>query len=355
MFGRASQLLVTAAAAMMPVAAAAQDAAGVDRAPAAASVRTIDLRIASEPSVTLAGTLHLPAGGTRAYPLAVLIQGHGRNGRYGFAEIIKRLTADGTAAFVYDKRGVEQSTGTFTEDLRRLGADATAVVAALRKRPEVDGRRIILVGHSQGGVIAPAVAAADPSIAAVITIAGSVGDGMSYLSRALRDQMIARGMSAANADAVVTASTTLLQARVERRDEATVAPLRAAVVQRFEAAGLPRSQAEGALAMIDVPEAWDIDKLRSASDLAALRVPVLAIFGGKDPMVIATSEAPAARAALARNPRGEVVVLDRMSHWFQDGAVTGTQEEFATLGPNLGSPRIVALIGDWVRRVVAQP
>ena len=101
--------------------------------------------------------------------------------------------------------------------------------------------------------------------------------------------------------------------------------------------------------MIDVPEAWNANKLRSASDLKALRIPVLAIFGTRDHLVIAADEAPAARAALASNPRARVVVLDGLSHWFQEGAVTGTAEEVAKLGPNAGSPRLVALVGDWLR------
>lgn len=319
------------------------------------ALRTVEVKVASEPGVILAGTLHLPAGVKSPPPVAVLLQGHGKNGRHGFGEIIKRLLADGIAAFAFDKRGVEQSTGTHTEDLTRLTVDGQAVVAALRRRSDVDGRRILLIGHSQGGTIAPAIAAADPQIAGIALLAGSVGDGLPYLSRAIRDQLLNRGMPVPAADAIVAAATELLQARVERRDEATITPLRNALVARFEAAGLPRPQAEGALAMIDVPEAWNIDKLRSASDLAAVRAPVLAVFGGKDPMVIARSEAPAARTALANNRQAQVVVLDGLSHWFQEGAVTGDAEEFAKLGPNAGSPRLVALVGDWVRDVVRRP
>ena len=98
--------------------------------------------------------------------------------------------------------------------------------------------------------------------------------------------------------------------------------------------------------MIDVPEAWKANKLRSASDLKALHIPVLAIFGTKDTVV---DDAPAARAALASNRRARVVVLDGLGHSFQEGAVTGTSDEVSKLGPYLGSPRLVALVGDWLR------
>lgn len=315
-----------------------------------------DVRIPSEPGVVLAGTLYLPAGrGNGPLPLAVLIQGHGPNGRGGYPEIIKRLTADGIAALEYDKRGIGQSTGVYVEDLQRLTADATAAVAAMRRRTGIDGRRIALVGQSQGGVIAPAVAAADPSIAAVVTLGGSVGDGLPYLRRALHSQMLAAGRPEAAVVPAVDAAAALLQARMDGKDVQTITRLRAALLERLEATGFARPQAEAALAMIDTEEAWKVGKLRSASDLRALDIPVLAVFGTKDPLVVASVEAPAARTALAGNPRARVVVLEGLSHWFQEGAVTGGQEEVSRLGPNLGSPRLVALVGDWLRDALAPP
>lgn len=308
-----------------------------------------DVRIASEPGVVLAGTLHLPSkSGQAPFPLVVLIQGHGPNGRGGFPQIVKALTEQGIAALEYDKRGIGQSSGIYQEDLERLTADAAAAVAAMRRRPDIDGRRIALVGHSQGGVIAPAVAAADPTIAGVVMLAGSVGDGLPYLRGALIRQMIAAGRSEAVATPAIDAAITLLQARIDGKDAGTVARLRAVVVDRFEAAGFPRQQAEGALAMIDTEEARGAGNLRSATDLRAIHGPVLAVFGTKDPLVIASDEAPKARLALANNPQGQVIVLDGLSHWFQEGAITGGEDEVARLGPNAGSPRLVHLVVDWL-------
>jgi pimeloyl-ACP methyl ester carboxylesterase len=309
-----------------------------------------EVRISSEPGVVLAGTLHLPAGHRKGpYPLAVLIGGHGPNGRGGFSEIIKRLTADGIAALEYDKRGTGQSTGTYEEDSYLLAADAAAAVAAMRHRSDIVGSRIALVGHSQGGVVAPAAAAADPNIAAVVTLAGNVGDGLPYVRRGIYRQMMKMIPSGrdALASAAVDAVMALLQARVDSRDAETIARLRANAVDRFEAAGIPRPQGEQALTMIDVPETWKANKFRSASDLKALHIPVLAIYGTKDPMAL--DDAPAAQAALASNRRARVVMLDGLGHSFQEGAVTGTPDEVSNLGPYLGSPRLVTLVGDWLR------
>jgi alpha-beta hydrolase superfamily lysophospholipase len=153
----------------------------------------VDVRMPSEPGVVLAGTLHMPSRPVRGpMPLAVFIQGHGRNGRGGFPVLIKRLNAEGIAALEYDKRGIGQSTGIYREDLYRLTADAAAAVAAMRRRPDIDPRRIVLIGHSQGGVIARG-GGRRSGIAAVVMLAGSVGDGLPYLRGALRRQMILAG------------------------------------------------------------------------------------------------------------------------------------------------------------------
>ena len=322
----------------------AQQAQTVD--PAA---RATEIRISSEPGVVLAGTLYLPKGQSKGpYPVAVLITGHGPGGRGNYSEIIKRLTADGIAALEYDKRGTGQSTGTFEEDSYRLAADAAAAVAAMRHRSDIVGSRIALVGHSGGGVIASAVAAADPEIAAVVTLAGNVGDGLPYLRKGIFRQVVKMtGGREALAGQAVDAVMALLQARVDNANAETITRLRANVVDRFEATGFPRPQAEQALAMIDVPEAWKASKLRSASDLKALHIPVLAIYGTKDPMAL--DDAPAARAALASNRRARIVMLDGLGHSFQEGEVTGTPNEVSNLGPYLGSPRLVTLVGDWLR------
>lgn len=309
-----------------------------------------EVRFSSEPGVDLVGTLYLPNGPSKGpYPVAVLITGHGPGGRGNYSEIIKRLTADSIAALEYDKRGTGRSTGTYEEDSYRLAADAAAAVAAMRHRPDIVGSRIALVGHSGGGVIAPAVAAADPDIAAVVTLAGSVGDGLPYVRKGIYRQMMkmTAGGREALAGPAVDAVMALLQARVDSKDAEKISSLRANAVDRFEAAGFPRPQAEQALAMIDVPEAWKGSKLRSASDLKALHMPVLAIYGTKDPMAV--DDAPAARSALESNRRARVVMLDGLGHSFQEGEVTGTPEEVSSLGPYLGSPRLATLVSDWLR------
>lgn len=91
-------------------------------------------------------------------------------------------------------------------------------------------------------MIAPAAAAGDPDIAAVVTLAGNVGDGLPYVRKGLYRQMMK--MVVDGRDTLVGPATdaamTLLQARVDGRDAATISRLRANAVDWFEAAGFSR-------------------------------------------------------------------------------------------------------------------
>jgi len=112
----------------------------------------LDVRIPSDPGVVLAGTLRLPRGrGPGPFPIAVTLVGSGPGGRRTYALLSDRLLADGIATLEYDKRGTGQSTGEFLDTIPLMGRDATAAVAWLRARPDIDGSRIALVGMSQGG------------------------------------------------------------------------------------------------------------------------------------------------------------------------------------------------------------
>lgn len=310
--------------------------------------------IPSDPGIVLAGTLRTPVGrGAGPFPIAICIQGHGPNGRGGFNILMDRLLADGIATLDYDKRGIGQSTGTYSEDPDGLTRDAQAAVAAMRRRAAIDGARIALVGHSQGGVIAPTVAAADPRIAAVVTFAGPVGDGIEMFRRSLHDDLIASGHEEAKVKPLVEASMALLRARVGHAGADIIRPLQAAVIDGLVANGFTREQAAGALAKFDTDETYAITRFSSASDLRSLHIPVLELFGSLDPIVRAPGNAAAARAALAQNPRGKVVVFEGLSHWFKEGAKTGSEAENAKLGANIGSPRAVARVGDWLTDVFA--
>src|ERR1700747_2929615 len=119
-------------------------------------------------------------------PAAVLITGlspHERNNGDApwmpFRDIADALTRAGIGILRVDDRGIGKNTG----DNRKFTSidkadDGATEVTWLRTQPGIDPKRIMLVGYSEGGMIAPMVAAKDPSIAALVTLAGPGVPGM---------------------------------------------------------------------------------------------------------------------------------------------------------------------------------
>ena len=136
----------------------------------------------------LAGTLLLPKNGARPFPVVVTSTGSGQQTRdepvpfqnlkdyRPFRQIAEHLASRGIAVRRVDDRGVGDSTG--LETLEQVTTfdfadDVRAQVTYLRTRREIDPTRIAIIGHSEGGIIAPMVAASDPKIAAIVLMAGT--------------------------------------------------------------------------------------------------------------------------------------------------------------------------------------
>lgn len=115
----------------------------------------------------LAATLTIPEGINGKYPLVVMVHGSGPTDRDSNAKgmpmnIFKQLSdlvvAEGFASIRYDKRGVGGSKGDFYETgVHDLINDACAVVEFAKKHPNIDSENVILLGHSEGSIIAPFV------------------------------------------------------------------------------------------------------------------------------------------------------------------------------------------------------
>jgi len=128
----------------------------------------------------LTGTLTKPKTG-KLLPAAVLITGLSPAERNGgrppwmpLRDLSDALTRAGIAVLRVDDRGVGQSTGdhapstTFDE-----ADDVRTEVAWLRAQPRIDPKKIVLVGYSEGALIAAMVAAKDPAIAAIVSLDGT--------------------------------------------------------------------------------------------------------------------------------------------------------------------------------------
>jgi dienelactone hydrolase len=165
-------------------------------APPDGAYRAADVSIRAPQGHVLAGTLTTPLH-QKVVPAAVLITGLSPSNRNGgvppwipLRDLADSLTRAGIAVLRVDDRGVEKSTGdhapstTFDE-----ADDVQTEVAWLRSQPGIDPKRIALVGYSEGGLIAPMVAAKDPLIAAIVTLDGP-GTSGSDLARYQSSQVV---------------------------------------------------------------------------------------------------------------------------------------------------------------------
>jgi pimeloyl-ACP methyl ester carboxylesterase len=307
--------------------------------------------------VRLAGTLTLPPG-QGPFPAVVLIAGSGPNGRdeliFGhrpFLVLADYLTRHGIAVLRYDKRGIGESTGDYaTATSLDFAADADAAVAWLSTQPGIAARRVGLIGHSEGGLIAPMVAARDPSVAFMVLMAGPGVDGARVLAE--QGRLIAKAMGAKPAEIARTSALreTMIAIVRDEADQAIRAEKLKGAVAAYGAAHhlskmkLARLQAQ--YGVIDSDWFRVFFTYDPAPALRMLRIPVLALIGQKDLQVPPDQNIPALRAALADDHHATVEELPGLNHLFQT-AVTGGVSEYGEIEETL-APSVLARITDWI-------
>lgn len=163
-------------------------------APSGAPYEAVTVTVPSPEGHTLAGTLTLPEGASSAHPVAaiVTITGSGPEDRdealpgvkgyRPFRQFADSLGRRGIAVLRMDDRGYGESTGKHKGATSAdFAADIRAGLAYLRTRPEIDAGRLGLLGHSEGGLIAPLVALDEPTLRAMVLLAGPSKGGREIL------------------------------------------------------------------------------------------------------------------------------------------------------------------------------
>ncbi|THD61497.1 alpha/beta fold hydrolase [Phenylobacterium sp.] len=301
--------------------------------------------------VRLAGTLTLPQG-KGPFPVAVLISGSGPNtrnepvlGHQIFLVLADHLTRNGIAVLRYDKRGVGESTGDYSKATTQdFADDAEAAVRYLAARPDIDKRHIGLIGHSEGGLIVPIVAARDPAVSFIVMMAGPGVNGTDvYVEQARR---IFQAMGA-TPEAVAKAATqrmAMIRIIQTTKDSAEVSAKVAALFGPNIAPSLIKTAVD----------TYNTDWFREffAYDpqpaLRKVHCPVLALNGDKDVQVSSAQNLPAIRAALAANRDVEIDEIPGLNHLFQT-AKTGGLDEYAQIEETV-APVALDKITFWVAR-----
>jgi uncharacterized protein len=302
----------------------------------------------------LAGTLSLPKG-EGPFPAVVLISGTGHNTRdedvFGhkvFLVLADALNRKGFAVLRYDKRGVGGSSGNYdAATTADFASDAEAAVAWLRTQTQIDATRIGVLGHSEGGIIAPMVAAADRSVVFVVMIAGPSirGDRLFTLQSAMTAK--AYGAPQGYISKREVFDQELYSAIISAPSDSAALVRARAIVAHGVAEKLVDADEAQTLAT-DATRPWERYFLAydPAATLARVTVPVLALYGSLDVQVPAKQNGAAAREALRDNPNGTVMELPGMNHLLQD-ARTGAPSEYDDIEETI-SPAALKLITDWL-------
>lgn len=302
--------------------------------------------------LTLAGTLTLPRG-KGPFPAVLLITGSGPQdrdesimGHKPFLVLADYLTRRGIAVLRADDRGTAQSSGNFaTATTADFVTDAEAGVAYLNSRAEIDHRKIGLIGHSEGGAIAAAVAARDRQIAWIVLLAGAGVPGDALLTEQVRLIAQASGATATQAAAVADRERQILALVKGAKDDAALERK-----LRAELAGqTPRESAQ--IEAVMSPWFRYFLELDPARALRQVRCPVLALNGARDTQVSSKQNLAAIRQALQDNHDVEVAELPGLNHLFQT-ARTGLPTEYGSIEETI-APAVLEKIAGWIQAHVA--
>lgn len=320
----------------------------------------------------LAGTLTIPneASPEAPVPGVVLVSGSGLQDRdetiFGhkpFLVIADALTRGGIAVLRCDDRGVGGSGG----DAERattfeFATDADAATEFLKTQAGVDAARVGIVGHSEGGLVAPIVARwqheeetpRDP-LAFMVLLAGPGVPGREVLPVQMRRLLEAAGTPADDAAPILESQRRLLDAVVAedwgeaRRSAIDLVTAQSALLPAGAAGDeeVLLAQADAAVAQMRTPWMQRFLAIDPAPILAASRVPVLAINGTLDTQIDAEQNLPRIRAALeAAGVPHRIERLEGLNHLLQP-ARTGGIEEYGEIETTI-DPAVLELLVEWI-------
>jgi len=322
--------------------------------------------------VTLAGTLTLPHN-VRPAPAVLLISGSGPQDRdefllshRPFAVLADHLARQGIAVLRCDDRGVGESTGDFAAATTRdFASDAAAALAWLRTRPEIAANRIGLIGHSEGGLIAPIVAA-EPShgVAFMVLMAGLgvPGEEIIMLQGDLLSRAAGEPEPAIAAERKVRAE---IFAVLKSEPDQEMAAQKLKPIIRAKLEQVPPAQ-RGSDDQLDQLVQSRIDACNTAwfrffltydprPGLARVTCPVLALNGEKDLQVDPKQNLPEIVKALKAGGNRNVTTIELpgLNHLFQS-CTTGSSNEYGSIEETL-NPAAMKAISDWLKRVAGEP
>jgi pimeloyl-ACP methyl ester carboxylesterase len=307
-------------------------------------------------NITLSGTFSKPNQG-RKFPAVLLITGSGAQDRdetlfehKPFLVLADYLARRGIAVLRVDDRGIGKSGGDLKGTTLDFADDVRAGIAYLKTRRDVNPRKIGLIGHSEGGLIAPIVASSSRDVAFIVLMAGTgvTGDQV-ILSQVIKPMEIQKMRPAVIEKAREQQSAVLQIAMNEANPDSAVVKMLKALYPNPERLPVSaRQQIEAQLRPMLSPWYHTFLSLDPAPYLQKVKCPVLALNGDKDVQVIADLNLPKIESALksGNNRRYLIKTLPNLNHLFQT-ATTGLTSEYGQITETL-APIALETIATWI-------
>lgn len=301
--------------------------------------------------VSLAATLTKPES-PGPHPVVVLVSGSGPQDRdetiFGhkpFLVLADALTRRGVAVVRFDDRGWAESTGDPNGTTKDFASDALAVLRNVAARPDIDPKRVGIIGHSEGAMIAAMLAAAHPNeVAFIVMLAGPGVVGHELLTRQTE-----LGMRLTVTDEKKIADDMKVFGQVYK-----LIASKPPEASKPEIEALWRKSKGEDPQLAALLELADNEWMRfflaydPKPDLLKVACPVLALYGSTDIQVDDEQSVPALTAAFKKSKNKQATVLARpgLNHLFQQSK-SGNPEEYQKISETFDRETL-KLLGDWV-------
>jgi uncharacterized protein len=322
----------------------------------------------AEAGITLAGTLTLPEKEGN-FPVVVLVSGSGPQDRNEelldhkpFLVLADHLTRQGIGVLRFDDRGVGKSTGDFgaatSED---FATDALAAVEYLKTRPEVNPGQIGIIGHSEGGLIAPMAASQSKDVAFIVLLAGPGVVGKDLLLKQIRLISLANGENEDAVEKQGSYNSEIFNILCLISDTTGLRTILTEVMTR-QVSELPEEDKKKIgdsdeyiktqLTQILTPWFRFFLCYDPATSLEKVTCPVLALNGEKDLQVDPAQNLGGIKAALkkAGNTNFAVKKMEGLNHLFQT-CETGAPSEYSKIEETF-SPKALKEVSDWILSIL---
>ncbi|RAJ02295.1 hypothetical protein LX64_03304 [Chitinophaga skermanii] len=318
--------------------------------------------------ITLAGTLTKPKSGG-PFPVVVLITGSGpqnRNeelmGHEPFLIWADYLTKQGIAVLRYDDRGVGKSTGNYAKSgIPDFFRDAQAAVNYLATRSDIDPKKIGLMGHSEGGVVAPMVAAEDKRVAFVVSLAGVGINGVELMAK--QNYLVWKSNGKTEAEALereklmrelfIIANATPNKNELGKKAKTVLEQLYATSLSEEEKKKVTPEMFNLQTAMsVSSPSIAAILNIQPEKYLPYIKCPVLAVNGEKDIQVQADENLQGFDTQIKKGGNKQITTkkFPGLNHLFQH-CTTCTVAEYAEIDETV-APAVLQYVGAWMQTQV---